>query len=125
MSLSSALSITASANPPRAVFTDYPLGHTSGRAHDRRNQHSIVMAALERLRDADSVGTIVTTPLEWDVDDDWKDTVMRPRSTATQGDSSASNFDDDRVERWDTPQYQTPEDAACADEDCPTCIWVT
>ena len=49
MSLTSALSITASVNPPRAVFVDYPLGHTAGKPDDVESQDAIVRAALDQL----------------------------------------------------------------------------
>ena len=43
LSMTSAWSITASVNPPRAAFVDYPLGHTTGQPHDRADQLRIVL----------------------------------------------------------------------------------
>ncbi len=107
VSLSSALSITRSAGAPRAVFLDFPLGRTAGRAFDKAMQRDIVGRALDLVRDATTPGTVIDVDYRWAADDTWKDGVMR-------GDS--------RLERFDTPQYQCAEDAALADPECPTCI---
>ena len=108
VSLTSALSITRSAAPPRAVFLDFPLGRTAGRAFDAAMQRDIVCRALDLLRDAQRPGALVELDHRWATDDAWKDDVMRR---------------DSRQERFDTPQYQCAEDAARADPDCPTCVW--
>ena len=47
LSLTSARDITTGANPPRAAFLDYPLGHTSGRAHDQAGNAAVMRAALD------------------------------------------------------------------------------
>jgi len=49
VSLTSARDITASANPPRAVFVDFPLGHTAGGVGQRELNRAIVSAALNTL----------------------------------------------------------------------------
>ena len=107
VSLSSALSITRSAGAPRAVFLDFPLGRTAGRAFDMAMQRDIVRRSLDLVRDATTPGTVIELDYRWAADDTWKDGVMR-------GDS--------RLERFDTPQYQCAEDAVLADPECPTCI---
>ena len=109
VSLSSALSITRSAGAPRAVFLDFPLGRTAGRAFDKAMQRAIVRQALDLVRDATVPGTVTELDYRWAADDTWKDGVMR-------GDS--------RQERFDTPQYQCAEDASLADSECPTCVWL-
>ena len=38
VSMSNARSITAAANPPRAVYLDYPLGQTAGRVTHQMNR---------------------------------------------------------------------------------------
>lgn len=93
-SLSSAWSITASANPPRAAFLNYPLGHTSGRPNELGEQTSIVRAALDLLHTADEPGVIV--PLDYQWPEPWR--------------ARARTLSDNRTERHDTPQYQRPED---------------
>lgn len=118
VSLSSAYSITRAAFAPRAVYLDFPLGRTAGKAGDAVMQRDIVRAALARLRDAEAPGEIVELPYRWAESEDWKDRVMRPQAT---DDSTAHR--DDRSARLGTPQYQTEEDEALADPECPTCIF--
>ena len=118
VSLSSAYSITRAAFAPRAVYLDFPLGRTAGKAGDAVMQREIVRAALAMLRDAEAPGDIVRLPYRWADSDDWKDGVMRPQ----RGDPGGGHSDD-RSARRGTPQYQTEEDAALADPDCPTCIF--
>lgn len=120
--MSSAYSITRSVNPPRAVYLDYPLGHTAGRAEDRAEQRAIMVDALRLFERIEEPGTIETLTYTWADDDDWKDRVMRPRST---GDGRG----DDRGERFDFPQYQNAADEAAAEETlagdgCRTCVWL-
>ena len=40
--MSSAYSITRSVNPPRAVYLDFPLGRTAGKANDKPLQRKII-----------------------------------------------------------------------------------
>ena len=107
--LTSAWSITASVNPPRAVYTDFPLGHTAGPPDDPATQLAIARSALEAVTSIDTPGTIVPLPHRWP--EPWRDT--------------ARALVDTRSERHDTPQYQTAadrdaaidrfgEDAACS-----------
>lgn len=112
--MTSAWSITAAVNPPRAAFLDFPLGHTAGRPHAIDEQVSILRAALKVFADAPR-GSITRLPFDWAADDQWKDAVMS---------GSASDTKDDRVERFDSPQYQSAEDERLADASCPTCVWL-
>ncbi len=93
-SLSSAWSITASANPPRAAFVNYPLGHTAGRPNQLDEQTDIVRSALGLLHTAAGPGEIVPLPHTWP--EPWR--------------AKARSLSDNRTERHDTPQYQRPED---------------
>ena len=77
-------------------------------------------AALNAFQDLETPGSIVTLALTWAEDDAWKDGVMRPKPADGRG--NPSQHEDDRVTRFDTPQYQTAEDAELADPNCPTCI---
>lgn len=108
-SLTSARDITESVNPPRAAFLDFPLGHTAGRVGEPALNRAIVRAALE-LVSVDDEAIIVDLPHHWSSDDDWKDDVMRVDVTPS-GDVVTV---DDRVERFDTPQYQSPADDTAA-----------
>lgn len=119
--MSSARSITAAVNPPRAVYLDYPLGHTAGKVSDPANQMQVMRETLAAFEQIDSPGTIVDLPHEWLADDSWKDRVMRPQP---KDDRVSDGHSDDRVERFDTPQYQTSADAEAADSECPTCVFL-
>lgn len=98
VSLTSAWSITASANPPRAVYTDFPLGNTAGPPGDAEMQLTIVNDALAAFNTITESGTILSTPHVWP--EPWRD--------------EARELRDHRTERLDTPQYQTAEDLAAA-----------
>ena len=97
-SLTSALSITQSANPPRAVFLDYPLGHTAGPPGDPATQLEVARAAVTAIAELTEPGSVRTLPHEWATD--WK-----PEARA---------LNDHRSERYDTPQYQLDADRDAA-----------
>ena len=92
--LSSALDITRSVNPPRAVFLDFPLGHTSGKANEPELQYSIVRDALRALEEMKEPGTVKILPYRWSDDESWKNL---PDS-------------DSRLPRSPEPQFQSEED---------------
>ncbi len=92
--MSSALDITQSVNPPRAVFLDFPLGHTTGKAHDPDLQYAIVHDALIALAEMTKPGSVKILPYRWSEDESWK-----------EGKSV-----DDRLERFPEPQFQCVED---------------
>jgi hypothetical protein len=100
--LGSALDILESGAPPRAVFVDYPLGHSAGKPFDRDDQYRIVRAALEALATIRSPGTIVRLYARW-ADDGW-----RAAAAATRG-------TDTRMPRDTSPQYQTEDDRRLAE----------
>jgi hypothetical protein len=66
--MSSALDITRLVKPPRSVFLNYPLGHTTGRPFDREGQIHILKRALEFLTEATEGGAILELPDVWDKD---------------------------------------------------------
>ena len=111
VSLSSALSITSSVNPPRAVFLDFPLGHTAGKPHDEDLQDAITLAALSAFETMEKPGSIDRLPFHWADDDVWKDSVMRPRSGGREGEAHR----DDRSGRSGVPQYQSEMDRLAAE----------
>ena len=140
--MSSARDITRAAWPPRSVYLDYPLGHTSGKPHEPELNLRILrdtLAAFENLR---VPGSMAHLPYRWSETDRWKDKVFAPSTKAadlpecatpgdedTQQDAAGSGYDDDRVERHPTPQYQTEDDAAAArlshdGEDCLVCAGI-
>ncbi len=112
LSMSSALSITRSVNPPRAVFLDYPLGHTAGKALDTGLQREIVAASLAAFQELDRPGAVKMLPFRWSDDDEWKRNVM------LNGDT--------RAERSGQPVYQSEADRRLARDvgECPTCVFL-
>jgi hypothetical protein len=93
--LSSALDITQSVNPPRAVFLDFPLGHTSGKANDSVLQFSIVRDALMALEDMKVPGSIKILSYKWREDESWM---------------SQESLSDSRLPRFSEPQFQCEDD---------------
>jgi hypothetical protein len=125
--MTSALSITRAVNPPRAAFLDFPLGHTTGRPHDSEGQRAILRAALSGFETLDAPGGIVTLPFVWSEDDSWKETAMR--TPGTDSAAGAPRVQDERTQRYDTPQYQCETDRQLAEQaqregGCPTCVWL-
>ncbi len=125
--LTSALSITRAVAPPRAVYLDFPLGHTAGEPEEPELQRAIVRAALRAFETFAEPGQVERLPYAWSDDDAWKDRVMRPDPDAAPGASAGAS--DDRTERHDTPQYQCDADrtlaeAALAAGGCDTCVWL-
>ena len=116
---SAAHSITKAVNPPRSVFLDFPLGQTCGKPDDASGRLAIMRAAL-RLVETLGPSEIATLPFNYGESDDWKDTVMRPKATAT-GEEAVDDF---RTDRFETPQYQERDDELAADPNCSTCIFV-
>lgn len=118
ISMSAARSITAAVNPPRAVFLDFPLGHTAGRAHDKGGQRKIMIDTLSALDSIQVPGTIRDLPYRWQETDAWKESVMRPDGSGQHNDS--------RTERDELPQYQLPadRDAVQAEHHCPGCFFL-
>ena len=96
--MTSAWSITASANPPRAAYTDFPLGHTAGRPDQPDEQRRLIRDALTLFETVETPGVIM--PLDYGWDRAWKD--------------EARALIDRRTERFDTPQYQTDMDRLAA-----------
>lgn len=94
--MSSALDITQAVQPPRAAFLDYPLGHTTGKPHAPALQRTILRAALEAFTTLTTPGTVQMLPFRWSDDTTWQQTAQRGP--------------DDRLPRYDTPQYQNAAD---------------
>lgn len=125
MTLSSAHSITAAVNPPRAVYVDYPLGHTAGKPNDSAGQRRIMLKALQALEASQTPGAFADLNEVWQADDSWKDRVMRP-APKDAAEEERDSHADDRVERHATPQYQNEADAhaAVAPSECASCLWL-
>jgi hypothetical protein len=109
-SVSAARDITAAGRLPRAVFVDFPLGHTTGKVGAPDLTHAIVVAALELTR-SDEAEQLVDLPLSWSDTDEWKDTVFRPVIDPLTG---AQRPVDDRTPRHQSPQFQDDGDRVAA-----------
>lgn len=106
--LSSARSITAAVNPPRAVFIDFPLGHTAGKRGDQGLQRRIMIDTLSALDGILTPGTIRPLPYRWAESEQWKKPAAEPPPDQRRA------FDD-RLARAAEPQYQYPEDREAAE----------
>ncbi|MCP5025451.1 MAG: hypothetical protein GY929_04125 [Actinomycetia bacterium] len=131
VSLTSARTITASANPPRAVFVDYPLGRTAGPPRDSSTQGSILRAAFGLIENVDSPGTILDLDLRWSEDQAWKDDPMGARRSSggdsRGGGGGGGGGGDNRTPRTPEPVYQSNTDREAAearswDEQCLVCV---
>ncbi len=101
--MGSALDIMEAANPPRAVFTDYPLGHTTGMPGDPEDHYEITRIGLEAFESIQQPGTILRLDREWTLDPNWKADTL----DGTKG--------DERSPRDETPRYQLEEDRIAAE----------
>lgn len=99
----SAKDIVEAVNPPRAMFVDYPLGHTAGKPNDPVDQYVIVRRGLDLFKTVKRPGTLVDIGRRWDLDPNWKAKTL------------ADDGVDRRGARDTTPRYQYPEDKVLAE----------
>ena len=57
---------------PRFLFSDFPLGNSSGRPHDPASQAATLDLALQLLETASKPRTTVRSPLRWSRSAEWK-----------------------------------------------------
>jgi D-proline reductase (dithiol) PrdB len=124
---SSARSITVSANPPRSVFVDLPLGHTTGLPHDVEGQRRLLTEGLAAAHALAEPG-IVDLPYRY-VDDDWKAAPLGWSRKRQTGGRSSKPAGDSRTARSDEPVYQNEDDRAAAeavawDDQCLVCVGI-
>ncbi len=140
--MSSARDITRAAWPPRSVYLDYPLGHTSGKPHEPELNLQILRDTFAAFENLGVPGSMAHLPHRWSDTDRWKDKVFAPSTKSedlpecatpdggdTQGDTASGDYEDDRTERHPTPQYQTDDDAEAArlshdGEECLVCAGI-
>ena len=65
VSLTSALDITSLVKPPRSFFINYPLGNTTGKPLDRKDQLDIIKTALSKAKLIKEPGAIIRLPNKW------------------------------------------------------------
>jgi len=107
------------------VFVDFPNGNTTGKVGEPELTRSIITSAFDLLPESASE-VLVDLSHTWADTDTWKDRVFRPEPS---GETGEMKMLDDRVQRFDTPQFQTAADANAADEshageDCLVCIGI-
>ncbi|KIZ36466.1 MULTISPECIES: glycine/sarcosine/betaine reductase selenoprotein B family protein [Rhodopseudomonas] len=64
--------IVEHAAAPRFLFSDFPLGNSAGKPHDRDSQAFTLELALRLLESAPGAQTTMQSPLRWSVDPSWK-----------------------------------------------------
>lgn len=99
--MGSAYDIMRAVNPPRGAFLDFPLGHTTGKPNQPEFQREILRSALGCFNTMSEPGSIRTLPFQWDEDEAWKKAMFEN--------------EDQRLPRYETPQYQSEEDRARAE----------
>lgn len=99
--LGSAHDILRAGRPPRAVFVDYPLGHSAGKPDAADDQLAVVSGALDAFTTLREPGQLLELPQRWG-DDAW-------RAAA-----SSTVAEDTRQARDESPQWQHPADRAAA-----------
>jgi hypothetical protein len=57
---------------PRFLFSDFPLGNSAGKPHDRDSQALTLELALRLLEAAPGPQTTMQSPLRWSADASWK-----------------------------------------------------
>jgi hypothetical protein len=113
VTMTSARSITERVNPPRAVFIDLPLGHTSGPPNDPVGQRQLLTDALVAGFGIEKPGTIVDLPFRW-IDDAWKAAPLSWSRTAQDSGTTGTDAGDTRNHRSEEPYYHDEADRAAA-----------
>ena len=101
--LGSARDILLAGRPPRAVFVDYPLGHSAGKPFDKSDQYTVVRQALENFESVSEAGRLIEIPVSWPDGEGWKGAAVDP----ARGDT--------RQVRDDSPRYQFEADRVLAE----------
>ncbi|HZF18617.1 MAG TPA: reductase [Burkholderiales bacterium] len=79
---------------PRFLFSDFPLGNSAGRPHDKESQAFTLELALRLLESAPATRTTVHSPLRWSESADWKLDYSNPeRLSAEEIGRLRSEFD--------------------------------
>ena len=126
ISFTSARSITERVKPPRAVFIDLPLGHTTGAPNDPVGQRQLLTDGLVAGFAMTEPGAIVDLPFRW-IDDEWKASPLSWTRAAQADGTSGSSGGDPRSTRSPEPVYHHDDDRIAAeavpwDEQCQVCL---
>ncbi|MGB5755858.1 MAG: hypothetical protein WBM50_03005 [Acidimicrobiales bacterium] len=126
MGFTSARTITAAANPPRSVFLDVPLGHTTGGPGDPEGQRRILIDGLSAGVSITEPGTIVDLHYRWR-DDAWKADPLSWSRKRQDNRQTSRPAGDTRTGRSDEPRYQNDDDRRAAEavdwnDQCQVCL---
>ncbi len=102
MCLGSALDIFENGRPPRAIFVDYPLGHSAGKPFDSADQLGIVRAALAGFETMAQPALIQRLPNRWYTQGGWETEAGRAKGGDT------------RESRDESPRFQHAADREAA-----------
>ena len=70
--MGSAKDIVEHAGVPRFLFSDFPLGNSCGKPHDKESQKQTLLLALDLLESAVAPRTTVQSLQQWSDNPDWK-----------------------------------------------------
>ncbi len=87
--IGTARDIVESANVPRFLFVDFPLGSPCGEPWDVAQQREIFEQALRVLETATVPGTTVEAGFRWSKGQTWKDTIFTEAQPFLRGDAEA------------------------------------
>ena len=68
--------IVESAGAPRFLWSDFPLGNSTGKPFDAASQRETLQLALQLFTQATAPGTTVASPQRWSTGDDWQQDFM-------------------------------------------------
>jgi hypothetical protein len=95
--------ILRAGRPPRALFCNYPLGHTTGKPEDKDDQLRILRAALAAFEAMSAPESLLELPAEWSREPAWE--------AAAQNEAAG----DQRSPRDTETRYQCEEDRLLAE----------
>jgi len=68
--------IVEHAGVPRFFWSDFPLGNSAGKPHDKVSQALTLAGALSLFESATEARTTLASPQCWDADDQWQQDFM-------------------------------------------------
>ena len=111
--MTSALDITESVKPPRAVFVNFPLGHQTGRPGQPDLQRAIIRDAFRALETMTEPGTAVTLPYVWNpgwslwcAPPELRRATLHRLSGLVRGVHGTSSFTTQRYGAWEDREYR-------------------
>lgn len=87
--IGTARDIVESANVPRFLFVDFPLGSPCGEPWDVDQQRAIFEQALSLFETGTVPGATVRAPYEWSKGQKWKELIFTEEQPFLRGDAEA------------------------------------